>query len=136
IEMRQEPGSTVRVRIMRPGSREPFEVDVTVGAASGAGHEPEDLSWRGMRLEPLCDAMRREFGTHYREGVVVVDIAASGNAYRAGLRRGDVIVEINNVMVKTLGDFRTAVAKIPAANVVRVRTTTGIGHIQGETRAE
>jgi S1-C subfamily serine protease len=46
------------------------------------------------------------------EGLVVVDIDPDGIAAESGLRRGMVIVEIDNVTVKSVKDFEKAIAEI------------------------
>lgn len=134
LEMRLEPGSAARVSVIRPPSRKPVEFDVPVACSSPDRHTQEaEFAWRGMRVGAVSDELRRKFAMHYRDAVVVTRIESRSSAYRAGLRAGDAIVEINNAAVKTVADFRRAVSGIPSGNVVRVRTTKGIGHIQGES---
>lgn len=137
IEMRLDPGSTAEVNVVRSSQSKPLGLEVTV-----AGHERAEFradnpfAWRGMRLVALSDGVRRKYGTHYRDGVVVVGIDRGSNAYQAGVRTGEVIFEVNNIIVKTLADFRSVVMEIPRTNVVKVRTSIGIGHIHGESLPE
>ena len=43
------------------------------------------------------------------EGLEVLDVERGSRAWRAGLRRGDVIVSVNRMRVKTLADLKRAV---------------------------
>ena len=134
IEMRLRPGSTAKLTVLRSGSPQPFVFEVEVASRStGSTAKTRELEWRGMRLADIDDAMRREYSAPGRAGVIATDVTRTGRAYAAGLRKGDVILEVNNTLVNSLAAFEEAVKGIPDSNVVRVRTTDGIGHIQGET---
>jgi S1-C subfamily serine protease len=134
IEMRLAPGSTARVQAARRGSSKPLEFEVSVGGQKGpVSAALLRFDWRGMAVSDIDDALRKEFSAPSRKGVIAVEIRRGGNAYKAGLRKGDVILEINNTTVDSLAAFKQAVESIPDSNVVRVRTTDGVGHIQGET---
>ncbi|MHC4712252.1 MAG: trypsin-like peptidase domain-containing protein [Planctomycetota bacterium] len=131
-EARQAPGSRISVEVVRPGDGR-FSLEVEVALRPSESRREPDLAWRGMALSALNEDVRKQFGIHYRDGVCVRRIESTSNAYKAGLRTGDVIVEINDERVRTLSEFRRAAARISDNAVVRVQTTDGIGHIQGET---
>lgn len=134
IEMRLVPGSKAKLTVLREGSPQPRDFEVTVGGSEdGAGSRPAEFLWRQMSLRDLDETLRKQYASPLRNGVIVVDVVQNGSSWKAGLRKGDVILEINNTAVRTLAGFRDAVKVIPGKNVVRVRTTEGIGHIQGET---
>ncbi|MBI4057495.1 MAG: trypsin-like peptidase domain-containing protein [Elusimicrobia bacterium] len=73
----------------------------------------EDLStgktirrgWLGLELAPLDEVMRRKFGLSGSEGVIVNAVLENGPASKAGLRRGDVLLEFNGVPIQTPGDL-------------------------------
>ena len=48
-----------------------------------------------MAVEPLTRDRARELGIAATSGVVVVDVQSGGRAADAGLRPGDVIVEVD-----------------------------------------
>jgi serine protease Do len=131
-EARQEPGSHISVEVVRPGDGR-FSLEVETALRPSETRREPDLAWRGMALSSINEDIRKQFGIHYRDGVCVRRIDVTSNAYKAGLRTGDVIVEINDERVRTLSEFRRAAGGISDNAVVRVRTTDGIGHIQGET---
>jgi len=134
IEMRLAPGSTAAVKVVRPGAGRTIDLEVAVDAAHHRRDFVEvEFNWRGMRLAGLSEPLRKRLGIHFQNGVLVRGVDSDGPAHRAGLRPGDVIVEINSIEVRSLPDLRKIAAVIPDSNVVRVRTTAGIGHIQGES---
>ncbi|MBF0503615.1 MAG: magnetochrome domain-containing protein [Candidatus Omnitrophica bacterium] len=66
----------------------------------GAG----DAEWGGMSVSNVTPAMRMEFGIPKDEQGVVVNWC-EGEAYKAGVRSGDLIKAINNQKIYVLGDF-------------------------------
>ena len=51
--------------------------------------------------------MASELGLQVREGVLVRDVAAGSRAGEAGIRAGDVIVEVNRQPVRTVEELKT-----------------------------
>jgi len=45
-------------------------------------------------------------------------LATNGLGYQAGLRAGDVILQINKVDIKSAADFRDRVAKLPVGRLI------------------
>jgi len=60
----------------------------------------------GTRLGEVTD----ESGLGTNRGVAVGPVAEDSNAWKSGLRDGDVIFQVNRARVKTLADLRTAAA--------------------------
>src|SRR5437899_6081512 len=65
----------------------------------------------GLSVQPLTPPMARELGLKVREGVLVRDVVDGGRAAEAGIRAGDVIVEINRQPVRTVEDLKARVDK-------------------------
>src|SRR5438445_185050 len=70
--------------------------------------EPGQL---GLSVQPLTPPMARELGLKVKEGVLVRDVVEGGRAADAGIRAGDVIVEINRQPVRTVEDLKTRIEK-------------------------
>ena len=64
----------------------------------------------------MPDALRKELKI---KGGVKVDVASDAAA-RAGLREGDVIIQIANVTVTSVKDFENAVAGVDKSKAVNV----------------
>ncbi len=73
--------------------------------------ETEGKGQLGLSVQPLTPPMARELGLKVKEGVLVRDVVEGGRAAEAGIRAGDVIVEINRQPVRTVEDLKTRVDK-------------------------
>jgi serine protease Do len=65
----------------------------------------------GLSVQPVTPPVARELGLKVREGVLVRDVVEGGRAYEAGIRAGDVIVEIDRQPVRTVEDLKIRVDK-------------------------
>jgi serine protease Do len=74
--------------------------------ASARQAEPEGKGQLGLSVQPLTPPVARELGLKVREGVLVRDVAEGGRAAEAGIRAGDVIVEVNRRPVRTVEDLK------------------------------
>ncbi|MBT0666495.1 DegQ family serine endoprotease [Geobacter pelophilus] len=65
----------------------------------------------GMKVDNITPQWRQQFGTTEKTGVLVVGVEQGSLADEAGIKRGDVIKEVNRKAVKNLADFNAVVAK-------------------------
>jgi serine protease Do len=65
----------------------------------------------GLSVQPITPPVARELGLKVKEGVLVRDVVEGGRAAEAGIRPGDVIVEINRQPVRTVEDLKVRVDK-------------------------
>ena len=93
------PGTATKLSIVRDGKEQ--AVNVTVAEREPATDEPEGRQGSanptgfGMTVGPLTREQARELGTSATSGVVVAEVQPGGRAADAGLRSGDVIVEVD-----------------------------------------
>lgn len=122
---RTRPGETARMTVLR-GGRE-IDVDVKIGRLPDEGAElaqapsaggGSTLAPLGMSVETLPREAAESLGI---PGGVVVTGITSGPALEAGIRPRDIITEINRQEVRSLADFRKAVAALPKGRAVSVR---------------
>ncbi|HEU4333921.1 MAG TPA: Do family serine endopeptidase, partial [Candidatus Eisenbacteria bacterium] len=109
----------VRVKVLRQGS--PADLYVTLAERPpddqlNRAVQPPTTTWLGAAVESITEAMAREHGLKDREGVIVTDIAEGSGADEAGLRRGDVIVEVNDAVVKDKFEYDEALRKAREKN--------------------
>ncbi len=68
----------------------------------------------GLSLQNLTDQMRRQMGIPEDiEGVMVTDVKPESAADKAGFMPGDIIIQIEDMMIKRVGDVRRAMKKYP-----------------------
>lgn len=101
-------GSRVELKIVRDGK--PRLIHAVIG-------EPQRAQQKGERIHPyLAGSVLGNIGENSPlygrvQGVVVVEVAPGSRAWRAGLRRGDVILSANRHPVSNLKQLRRAVGK-------------------------
>ncbi|HEY3444883.1 MAG TPA: Do family serine endopeptidase [Myxococcales bacterium] len=105
------PGQKVALKYVRKGT--PAETNATLGERpakpglgrpGGNGSQEESL---GLTLRPVPPEARQQLSIE--GGALVAEVQPESRAGRAGLRRGDVIVEANGQEIRTPQDFVTAV---------------------------
>ena len=64
----------------------------------------------GMTVQRLTPQMAEGLGLEKAEGVVVTAVEQGGVADEAGIRRGDVIMEVDRKAIKSLDEYKKAVA--------------------------
>ncbi len=108
----EQPGSRVQLSLLRDGKEQ--NVSATLAELHGAanaddpGESSPDSSGFGMSVEPLTPDTARQLGVHASSGVVVTDVRAGSRAADAGLRGGDVIVEVDRKPVQSVDALRSA----------------------------
>jgi serine protease Do len=119
-------GSRVTVSLVRDGK--PQKVAVELGelpsAEGRAGAPTQKLGVALQTLTPeLADSMGIERGTR---GAVVAEVAPGSVAAAAGVREGDVILEIDRQRITTAEEAVAAfAAPKPGGHLVRIRGATG-----------
>jgi serine protease Do len=81
--------------------------------AAGGGTLEENL---GMTVQELTPEIARSLGVSESKGLVVTNVEDGTPADEAGIRRGDVIVEINQKKVENLRDYRAALGRVGSAD--------------------
>ena len=107
------PGTATKLSIIRDGKERTIDLTVAELKTTAAGSEERDgesgnPTGFGMTVEPLTRDRARELGIGVTSGVVVVDVQSGGRAADAGLRPGDVIVEVDRKPVSDAEGLRAA----------------------------
>src|SRR5213080_2928794 len=76
--------------------------------------------WLGVAIQDITDELASSFGVREREGVLVADVMKCGPAETAGLRAGDIVVEVNGVRVREVPDLQRRVAGLAPGERVRI----------------
>jgi serine protease Do len=132
------PGEKAEITVLRKGQKRQLafavaqrpedEIAVARGELGGEeGGESADRSPKlGVSLAPLTPELARELGVAGAgEGVVVTDVVDGGPAQRAGIRRGDVILELNQQSVRRPDEVAGVVAKLKEGDMALLRVRRG-----------
>src|SRR6185436_18086518 len=130
-----KPGSRVTIQLWR--NKQTRDVQIVVGemqddkTAAAAAQQQKGrrdvkppaavASQHGLTLVELTDAQRKEL--KIAGGVLVQD--AQGAAARAGVRRGDVILAVNNQDVKSVEQFNQLMAQLDKGRIVALLIRRG-----------
>jgi serine protease Do len=124
-----KPGESVELEIWRDGRRR--TVDVEIGELESeevAGDHPaaqmdEGLGFTARTLSPdLAQQLGVDENT---KGAVVTEVEPFGPAADSGIRQGDVIVQVQNVPVKTAEELRRELGKADLEKGARIVVLSG-----------
>ncbi|MDD3580141.1 MAG: DegQ family serine endoprotease [Desulfobacca sp.] len=117
------PGTKATVKVMRQGKEK--TISVTIGELKeetqlGSKPDGDSESELGMVVQELTPQLARQFRLRETSGVVVMAVDRSGPAAEAGLRPGDVIVEINNAQINSQSDYHKAIKGLKSGTPARL----------------
>ncbi len=99
-------GKNVSVDVIRKGQRRSIQVKIGELKEQKEDQDfPEPRPSLGMTLEEITPEMAKKHGLSELSGLMVVQVAEGSPAYEAGIRQGDVILEIDQEPVKDLDSF-------------------------------
>ena len=111
-------GSDVKVRVLRDRKYKTLTVHIEQLPEEEPvmAKQPAVSSRIGVEVTALDDAERKRFG----HGVRITDVAPGSVGQRAGLRTGDVILQMNRKDVKDVADFRARLAQLEEGRLVPI----------------
>ncbi|MDA9599041.1 DegQ family serine endoprotease [bacterium] len=115
------PGSKAKVEVYREGKRKTFTV--VVGALDKDGDVVADNSGDndrlGLMVEKLDDQERQQL--RLRGGIRVTEVAGDSAAANAGLRAGDIIVQLGYSRIDDLEEYQQVIAELPKSTPIAIR---------------
>ena len=77
-------------------------------------------SWLGVMIQNITPELRAKLGLGTDEGALVSDVVSGGPAEKAGIKRGDVILEFDGKPIRSSRDLPFVVASTPIGKTVAV----------------
>lgn len=118
------PGEKVLVHIIRDGTPLQFLVflgvkkDKSIVALPPPTPAEIDL---GIDVSPITEELGKKFSIEQTTGILVLHVAQGSIAYTEGLRKGDVIQEVNRAEVPTMKEFRQILKAIQPSETILLR---------------
>lgn len=114
---RVAPGAAVQVKVIRDGKETtlPLTVGEMKEAEVAASTQDGEL---GLTVQPLTPQMAENLGLERTDGLVISAVKPGSAADEAGLRSGDVILEVNRQSVKNLADYNREITRNDKAKSV------------------
>jgi serine protease Do len=111
------PNSVVDVEVIREGSQLTLRISIEL---------LEDLQdtvvakadLLGLQVQDITEELAKNLKLEGSEGVLVSDVTAGNAASEAGIRRGDVISEMNRSTVKDMRDYQNLLASVEKGSSV------------------
>jgi serine protease Do len=122
-----KPGTKIPLQVWRRGKAQTVLVELgeLPGEEALAGKSGKTYSRGGLALSELTADQRRELRIDH--GLLVEEV--TGDAARAGIRVGDVILAVNNGKVATVEAFRKAIATVPKGKSAAILVRRGEGSL-------
>ena len=115
--LKKQVGQKIKMEVLREGKK--TEIFVTTAElpaemAEQKAVQPEKKEWFGLRITSITPEIAKQLGLKAVDGVVVDAVDAGSIAQEAGLRRGDVILEVNRQKIKNETDYFKAMGETKA----------------------
>jgi len=111
-----KPGSKVDIKGLREGKEITFKVTIVKRNDSQFVSSVNGLNTLGMKLNDLTVDYARKLGFNSSNGAVVREIASDSAAFKKGLRKGDVILEVNHIKIGSVENFNQVINQIEKGN--------------------
>jgi len=123
------PGTEVEIKAIRDGEEKVFEVTISESSSSNSyDSNPEKVKverktispfkWNfhsglklGVAIQDLTEQLGDYFGIKKGEGVLITEVEKESPAEKAGLKAGDVIVQVDNEKVSGSDDVRQIISE-------------------------
>ncbi len=118
-----QPGTKAQVTVLRDGKEKTFSLTVTELEEERQAAGPEEMeedSSVGLGVDDLTPEMARRFGLKETQGVVVIRVQPASPAAEAGIRPGDVILELNGQTVRSVDQFQGLLKKMTEGSFARL----------------
>jgi len=107
-------GEKAKIVLIRKGKRKTVtatiaKLDEEKLSAAGTGRTTMDEKL-GLTVQELTPELAQALDLDETQGVIVTEVEPGSAAQQAGIRRGDLVIEVNQQPVKDLDDYRKAIA--------------------------
>ncbi|MCY3972799.1 MAG: trypsin-like peptidase domain-containing protein [Candidatus Dadabacteria bacterium] len=121
-----KPGTRAKVRVFRDGSEKTLNLTVAQmedggerKVSRGGGEPASEPSTVGVRVASVDPGLARRYGLGSQKGVVVIGVTRGSTAAEAGIKEGDLILEVNGREIASPSEYTSAIGKIKKGDTAR-----------------
>ncbi|MGO8762094.1 MAG: DegQ family serine endoprotease [Desulfobaccales bacterium] len=117
------PGSKASLKVLREGKEKTLNLTIAELTDEKQAQAKEEGAAEktplGLEVQNLTPALAQQFRLRDNKGVVVIQVESGSPAADAGIRSGDLILEVNGEAVGTVKEYREAIGKVKKDSVAR-----------------
>ncbi len=117
------PGTKATVKVLREGKEKTFTVTITElteeKQAAQTKEEGTEEAPLGLVVKNVDPNLARRFRLRDNKGAVVVGVEQGSAASDAGIKAGDMVLEVNGQVINNAQDFQSAVSKLKKESYAR-----------------
>jgi serine protease Do len=95
-----------------------------------------ERGWLGVTVQKVTPEIAKTFGLQEPRGALVADITKGSPAEKAGIKRGDIIVEYNGNEIADIHELPRLVANTPIGSEVSIKVYRDGGYVELKVRIE
>jgi serine protease Do len=118
------PGSKATITVLRNGKEKTLHLTITQLTEQKETQARKEYRGEktplGLQVENLDPNLAQQFDLRDHTGVVVVHVESGSPAAEAGLRAGDMILEVGGTVVSTTKEYHQALAKVKKGEIARL----------------
>lgn len=121
-------GEHTRISILQNGKSKDLSVELAKRTDEEiTGQIPmKESDGLGIKASDMSPEIANHFGYGENlQGVVVLEVKQGSKAEKAGVRQGDIVVAVNRVKIKTVGDYRKEVKRVDEGKEVQLLLRRG-----------
>ncbi|MBI5184349.1 MAG: Do family serine endopeptidase [Nitrospinae bacterium] len=123
-----KPGKDAELTTIRDGKRKTFRV--VIDKLKDSAETPDVVSKKlGLNVQEITPDLADSLKLDSSEGILVSDVEFGSSAGEAGIRRGDVILEINRKKIKNLAEYEDTLKNAKAGDNILFLIKRGSGTV-------
>lgn len=129
-----KPNSDATITIIRDGAKKEIKIVLGELVDKKASLSSSDVNNKfGLNVKEITPEIEKKYKLNQDQGVVIVDVSRGSDAWEAGFRNGDIILNIDKVDIKNLSDYKQALKQADKGSlslflVKRGKNTLYIGY--------
>jgi serine protease Do len=112
--LRKQLGQKIQITVVREGKRVEIPVVTEQMPAEPSAEktgQAEKKDWFGLGIKPITPEMAKQLGLSRAEGVIIDTVDPGSAAQEVGLRKGDVVLEVNRQRIQNELEYQKAMEK-------------------------